>query len=175
MTVGAQISSQGDDFQVQIDSETSFNTSTWNSLCTLKRRWDNFLVKKLLLQGRRFAPASWCQLGSSEDANGTTAWLKFGNPLLPVACSRLIVRAVVLEAGNKHKPPQAEEGTESLSPRQWKNTWAVRHHGSSGAELFAPLVQAVLLLHDLVSHSLSQHGSTGHVHLEEERQFPVTA
>lgn len=32
-----------------------------------------------------------------------------------------------------------------------------------------------LLLHDLVKQSLSQHGSTGHVLLEEERQFPVTA
>ena len=47
--------------------------------------------------------------------------------------------------------------------------------GCSGTELSAPLVKAFLLLYDLIKHSLSQHGSTGHVHLEAERQFPVTA
>lgn len=47
--------------------------------------------------------------------------------------------------------------------------------GCSGTELSGPPVQAVLLLHNLIKHPLSQHGSTGHVHLEEEGQFPVTA
>lgn len=34
-------------------------------------------------------------------------------PALPLACSRLIIRAVPLEVDNKHRPPQTEEGTES--------------------------------------------------------------
>lgn len=44
----------------------------------------------------------------------------------------------------------------------------------SGTELSAPLVKD-FFLHDLVKHSQSQHGSIRYVHLEEERQFPVSA
>lgn len=123
-----------------MENETPFYTSTWNSLYTLRRRRDNFLVKKLLLQ-EGIAPASWCQLGSSR------MWMEplldhNSGPALPLACSRLIVRAVLLGEDIKHKPPQAEGGTESLFQDNIKtlepsNAWVFWDRA------LAPLLQAV--------------------------------
>lgn len=63
-------------------------------------------------------------------------------PALPLACSRLIVTAVLLEVENKHKPPQAEKGTESLFQDN-KKMLEPSDAGVFWDRALAPLVQAV--------------------------------
>lgn len=137
-----------------------------------RRRWDNFLVKRLLLQ-ERIAPASWCQLGSSEDVNGAIAWPQF-RTCTPSGLLQANYQSSPAGGGQQTQTSPSRGGNWVPPPRQWKNTSAIRCLGAVGQRPCPPGARC-LLLHDLFKRSLSQHGCTGHVLLEEERQLPVTA
>lgn len=155
-----------------MENETPFYTSTWNSLYTLRRRRDNFLVKKLLLK-EGIAPASWCQLGSSEDVNGAIAWPQF-RTCAPSGLLQADCQSSPTGGGHQTQTSPGRGGNWIPLPRQYKNSWAIKCLGLLGQSP-CPSAASCLLLPGLAKQPLFQHSSTGHVLLEEERQFPVTA